>query len=463
MDNQEITNEKKILNYVREGERKLFEYIHDQSDLSGLLDILCQGDEFFALSELRERVQKVLKEIHRLFKEEKMDISDIDSIIDKIKPLLSAADQEIGKAQEEMKEEEKQENPCSIPVQLNSLRNFNNSNNNGPYQRPAIDIVESQEIEDLYCIYEFDFIEIHKLIENEQGMKEKLKSLVFKKLIYLDSGKPIEITMKGDLKKYQIVEDINITDELGEWRFHPFFDRMAVYLVREGNKDFPTKWHVPRNFVLTIKAKERKSTQSAQSGGGDLTLPRFLEELAEKHEKDKNQTKSWVEAFNSQAVDTVEELLNWEKKDFDELKSIPKQIKIVLQQELNKFKFKSMNNAQINLNEAERKGIVHKIKRFLYFQTGESDKLGYIDQKVLELAFNDVKTYYEGESLLQQIKTFYLGYSVPMKKKGNIILERGMILYGPPGTGKTILTDDLPLKMGLTPISHSLSASEVFY
>jgi len=50
-----------------------------------------------------------------------------------------------------------------------------------------------------------------------------------------------------------------------------------------------------------------------------------------------------------------------------------------------------------------------------------------------------------------------------MKKKGNIILERGMILYGPPGTGKTILTDDLPLKMGLTPISHSLSASEVFY
>lgn len=89
--------------------------------------------------------------------------------------------------------------------------------------------------------------------------------------------------------------------------------------------------------------------------------------------------------------------------------------------------------------------------------------MGYIDQEVLELAFNEVKTYYEGESLLQQIKTFYFGYSVPMKKKGNIILERGMILYGPPGTGKTILTDDLPLKMGLTPISHSLSASEVFY
>jgi len=101
MDNQKITNEKKILNYVREGERQLFEYIHTQSDLSELLDILCQGDEYFVLCELQECVQKVLKEIHRLFKEDKMDISDIDSIIDKIKPLLSAADQEIGNHKED--------------------------------------------------------------------------------------------------------------------------------------------------------------------------------------------------------------------------------------------------------------------------------------------------------------------------------------------------------------------------
>ena len=38
-----------------------------------------------------------------------------------------------------------------------------------------------------------------------------------------------------------------------------------------------------------------------------------------------------------------------------------------------------------------------------------------------------------------------------------------MILYGPPGTGKTVLTDLLPLLIGLTPICEPLSASEVNY
>ncbi len=473
--------QKAILRAIRDGNQDLFKYIEDQKYQDALLDIAL--DEYYSeIKDFNDDVKNLLKEILRLFKEEEADLSNIPAIIETIMPLLIRAEESFQEnvpqvtrggdyIREEEEEKEKkgplprEERPIEQPLyqlpKFNPIMDPPKRIEKGPYQRPNVENIESIEIADILCICEYDFEELKKFINDEPGIKEKLKHFILKKLINLKTKNPHKITMRGDLKKYQIVEDINIADELGEWRFHPFFDKMTVYLVRQEEKDFPIKWHVPRDFAdFQIKTKEREPLEKVLSDE-NTTLLSFLEELAERHDKDKKQAGDWAEILNSQAVDTVEELLKWEKKDFDELRSIPKQIKLVLQQELNKFKFKGLSETQANLNEAERRGIVHKIRRFLFYHAGEADKLGYINQDVLKLALDEVKTYYEGDSLLNQIKTFYLGYSVPMKKKGNIILERGMILHGPPGTGKTVLTDDLPLKMGLTPISHSLSASEV--
>ena len=446
MNKGQLDKEKVILEAIRKGDPELFQEI---SKLSRLLDFTF-GSKYFRLRDFGNSLQEILKTLHQKLREKNPNTADI---LQAMEPQLLAIEQEQATKEKTIPKLEEHK-MAELPILPKAS---GKGVEKGPYKKPVIENLESQEIADVFCVCAYDFEEIEKLVTEE---KEKLKLFVMKKLISFETKEPLKITMRGDLKKYQIVEEINIADELGEWRFHPFFDKMAVYLIRNGDLSFPIKWHVPKDFSLSIETRQRRSSEKAFSGGSE-TLLGFLEELAEKYEKDKEQAKIWAETFNGQAVDSVDELLKWEKRDLDELTSIPKQIKLVLLQELNKFKFKGMSETQTNLNDAERQGIVHKIRRFLYFQAGEEDKLGYINQNVLELALNDVKTYYEGESLLKQIRTFYMGYSVPMRKKGNIVLERGMILYGPPGTGKTVLTDDLPLKIGLTPISHSLSASEV--
>jgi SpoVK/Ycf46/Vps4 family AAA+-type ATPase len=73
-----------------------------------------------------------------------------------------------------------------------------------------------------------------------------------------------------------------------------------------------------------------------------------------------------------------------------------------------------------------------------------------LDRKALEEGFKEIEQEYTGKTLLNQLKTFYITYSIPRSYSKSLLPSRGMLLYGPPGTGKTTLTDTLPTKIGLT-------------
>ena len=39
-----------------------------------------------------------------------------------------------------------------------------------------------------------------------------------------------------------MVDEILIKDSFGEQRFHPFFDRMDMFLIRKNKENFPNFW-----------------------------------------------------------------------------------------------------------------------------------------------------------------------------------------------------------------------------
>ena len=307
------------------------------------------------------------------------------------------------------------------------------------------------------------------LIQHREIDIEKLKPLIFD---FLNTLTGIELTMAYDgMSKYSPVEKIQVNDELGLWSYDHFQGCMNIGLKRSGGnlpkifrieKDFfrkNPKAVIFRNFTDYGGQQDKEQIKSAP-----VTLEAFLTDVAEVNKKDTSFIKKWLKALNEDHADKLEEILAWDEKDWDSAKLEVNATKLI-RNHLNQFRFKSTQNDEMkNLTESERCAVTHRIKRFLIWKTKSKKDLENIedlDESALTLGFQEIREKYIGESLLEQLQTFYESFTIPKAYSRSLITNRGMLLYGPPGTGKTVLTDILPSRIGLTPISYPLCASEV--
>lgn len=166
-------------------------------------------------------------------------------------------------------------------------------------------------------------------------------------------------------------------------------------------------------------------------------------------------------------------MIDWTEHDWDSITSPV--IRMVLFRNIQEFKEKRQKKAQENSKENKSKGFshaqiigsIHNIKRYFCYHVSKTLKqplyittLSYLDPKAISLAIDEIKSFYSGDQLLQQMEETYQAFAVAPDVKF-ARLSRGILLYGPPGTGKTTLTYHLPTRMGFVPMAPPLAAAEV--
>ena len=306
------------------------------------------------------------------------------------------------------------------------------------------------------------------LVEYREIEIADLKNLI---IDFINTFTDIELTMPYEgMLKYSPVEKINVNDELGLWSYDHFQGCMNIWLQRSRGV-LPKSFTIEKDFfkknpevIKFTNYTECAFQQDKQLNKNSVSLHTFLLEVADVNQKDRSFADKWLKALNENHADRLEEILAWDEHDWSSARLEVNAIKLIRNQ-LNQFRFKSnQNEGMKKLTKSEKYAVIHRIKRFLTWKTQpatELEAIEYLDEKALFSGFQEVREKYVGEPLLKQLETFYESFTIAKSYSESLIMNRGMLLYGPPGTGKTVLTDILPSKIGLTPISYPLCASEV--
>mgnify|MGYP000921753514 FL=1 len=329
-------------------------------------------------------------------------------------------------------------------------------------------------------IMKFDFPQVHHKIETDLKNIEcrieyreieiyDLKPLLFD---FIETFTGVEISLQREgLNKYSPVEKIQVTDELGLWTYDHLQGVMDISFRLKNGGPLPKKLFLEKGFfkntpnsVVFVNTFSDAANESQKNKFG-MSLEDFLKEVADANGKDpKKYVAEWKMGLEGNHVDRLEELLAWDERDWEKA-SIKVNAAKLIRSHLNQFRFKSDTSKEVQtLSKAEKYAVLHRIKRFLIWKTRsarELEDIEYLDEKALKFGFEEIREKYIGEYLLSQLESFYEAFTIAKSYSKSLMLNRGMLLFGPPGTGKTVLTDILPSKIGLTPISYPLCASEV--
>lgn len=305
--------------------------------------------------------------------------------------------------------------------------------------------------------------EVEFLVEYREIDITELKDLI---VDFIDTFTRRELTLPFEgMQKYCLVEKIHVNDELGLWSYDHFQGCMNIWLKSKTGV-LPKKLRIENGFSIRYVNTDQSVSQvgKQQLDKVTVTLESFLIDVAEANQKDKSHAEKWLQTLKKGYVDKLDEILAWDEKDWDHSHMEVNAIKLI-RNHLNQFRFKSNQTSDFqNLTRSEKCAVTHRIRRFLVWKIKspkELEKIEYLDERALQLGFEEIREKYVGEHLLNQLETFYESFTIPKSYSKSLILNRGMLLYGPPGTGKTVLTDILPSRIGLTPISYPLCASEV--
>jgi len=369
-------------------------------------------------------------------------------------PKRKSEKEENGKDQKEEQEKEIKKEVKKKHAKKKEIKKEENIEDD--YVKAKLPDVKSLKVDEVECIAEHKF----KIVKDvDKILKQEMEAFVSKKL----SKKPIMLP-NDSVKEYRLVEDISFIDELGEWKFSPLCEMMNIYVKsKDPTKPLPIRFLLPPEIGATVKFDKMRDEEV--KNGEDEEEPdlhAFLESVAKRSQKEKHLAK-WWKALKDQHVDTVDELLNWPDSAWWHVKDFTANDIVILKAELKKFNFSRMGKKTKQLTEADETGMLHRIKRYLIWMVDPKKikEQSLLDASAIEKAFAKISETYKGEHLLNQLEHFYMSYAIKENYSEKICYPRGMILYGPPGTGKSTLTSDLPLMLGLCPVSQALCASDV--
>lgn len=116
------------------------------------------------------------------------------------------------------------------------------------------------------------------------------------------------------------------------------------------------------------------------------------------------------------------------------------------------------------MTPSEVKSATHRILRFLVYENDVKrlEEIAFLDPDAVKLGFEEIGVKFKNPGLLKELQTFYDSFVIVPKNIPERLRKypRGMLLYGPPGTGKTVLTEEIPNRIGLNIICYGLSASD---
>ena len=199
-----------------------------------------------------------------------------------------------------------------------------------------------------------------------------------------------------NMRFYNLVNEINIRDELGEWKYDPLQGCLSItFQLRNENKFFPKNFQILKDyFNLDEKSIEYSLLEEKPKifdQKEDILLEDFLKMVIKINRKDPANIFAWSEKFKNQFIERVEELVEWEDADWDKCNLEPN-IKRLIRKELARYKYKSYSNLNQKLSKSEILSITHRIKRFLIYTVNEKDieELEYIDQRAVQAGYNNI-------------------------------------------------------------------------
>ena len=306
---------------------------------------------------------------------------------------------------------------------------------------------------DIFCIVEYHEIDISQL-------KERI-------IKFIDTFTGVKLSMPySNTPSFSLTEEIQVHDEFGEWNYDHFQGCMRITLKMQKGP-LPEVFTVDKHFFnrnkdnIIFQDGFEESLMDNQSSSS-MDLERFLKHVVDFNQKNPNYVSQWLEWFKKEHIEKLQELLDWDDKDWDEFK-LEVNTKKLVRREINKLKHKSNLKSKSELTASERYAIVHRIKRYLVYKTNKEElkDVAYLDEEALKTGFQEIAKEYIGDYLLSQLRNFYSSLTIPRSYSKSLSPSRGMLLFGPPGTGKTTLTETLPNRIGLTQISYPLSAAEL--
>lgn len=260
---------------------------------------------------------------------------------------------------------------------------------------------------------------------------EKLYDKVFKEFVHCRCENGVWCSEPSQL--YLVPHTLNLTDKYGQWEKDLFYGNMKIFLkTKHENEMFPKSWKTSKNFVhhfeiiKTIKFKpannenEKADDEDANETFSDqVDINDFLHKFLIKHNKQKFENPLRNKMANM-CINSLNDLTTLPAHSWENLKSnLGPVIYNLLKKEVDLIRTNSRSTKNKNYKKTagEILADIHKIKRFLFYETKVKDaetgvelidNLSYLNSDALKTGFIEQKKdeKFDGGPILNQIETY---------------------------------------------------------
>jgi len=229
-------------------------------------------------------------------------------------------------------------------------------------------------------------------IEYREIDKNELPPSLFESFLNTFTNRTLHLPDENS-RIFNLVQEINVRDELGEWKYEPLQGCLSMHLTQTNKQCFPSSFRIPKEYFSFEKNTMEMVVMNPKPKMADkqehLTLKNFLKMVLDVNNKDPSNLISWLDKFKAQFIERVDELVDWEESDWEKCNLEPN-IKRLIRKELAKFKFKTYSNLNKKLSNAERISVIHRIKRFFHHTIGDNElqNLEFLNSKAVKSGFN---------------------------------------------------------------------------
>ena len=247
---------------------------------------------------------------------------------------------------------------------------------------------------------------------------------------------------------YEVIRSLNQTDKFGQWEKDLLFGHLRIWLKTRDGLPFPKSWKTDKDkakqFAIERVKKIATAEERAQSAADSVSennLETFIDKFLLKHQKleFKEQLSKELGRIFVNSVNTLKTLpiASWD--NMERGASIGPVIIPLLRREVEELKRSraSLTSAQTSRTKAESLADLHKVKRFLFYETKlvnpatkkpYLDEIGYLDFEVLQAGFEEQSRdpNFDGGPVMSQIKSNLEFFTLPPIKF--VKQSHGMIL-----------------------------------